>query len=281
MGKTIFMDIDGTLRDHTAGVPESAYAALRSAVSDGHSFVICTGRTVGTIPDDIDLSLFDGIIAGGGCYIEHNGDIIRDEYIPDEIVCAVKELFSQNGIPYSLEAKNRVYMSEAMAENIAKLYAERKRLGAVESETARMAENAEKIHAKENMGEYLAHKVPVSKISFIFTADQYHDFCKTVDKRLMLICYSPDSDGLLHCELISSGCDKGSGVRCYCSRFGITPEETIGIGDSMNDAQLFAAVGTSVCMGNADSEVKQLADIVFEPLLEDGLAKGLKQMGLI
>lgn len=56
MYKLLILDIDGTLRDEVYGIPESAKHAIRLCQKNHCSVVICTGRSIGTIQDDV-LSL--------------------------------------------------------------------------------------------------------------------------------------------------------------------------------------------------------------------------------
>lgn len=54
---------------------------------------------------------------------------------------------------------------------------------------------------------------------------------------------------------------------------GVSPEQTIGVGDGSNDIPLFEAVGHRVAMGNATDELKSRADFITATVEEDGLAK--------
>lgn len=66
MYKLLILDIDGTLRDEVQGIPKSAKKAIHLCQRNYCNVVICTGRSMGTIQDDV-LSLgVDGYIAGGG-----------------------------------------------------------------------------------------------------------------------------------------------------------------------------------------------------------------------
>ena len=55
---------------------------------------------------------------------------------------------------------------------------------------------------------------------------------------------------------------------------------SIAFGDSMNDAEMLLAAGIGVAMGNAEPEVKELADRVCESVDDDGVARELERMGL-
>lgn len=273
--KTIFIDIDGTLRDHSFGVPPSASEALRDAAKAGHHLIICTGRTRGLIPDDIPLELFSGIVAGGGCYIEHKAKILRDLYISKEIIEKYSSMFDKSGIPYGLETQQGIFMSEEMAEIISKILEIRK-----DSEAERLEESTEKISTKSSLSIFRLSPLPVSKISFCLTYEQYKHFCINEDV-LRLIRLNSDPDGYIHCEMILNGCDKGSGLKLYCEYTHTDIKDTIAVGDSMNDVDMFEAAALSICMGNASEEVKSKADIVTKPLLSDGLYFGFRRAGVI
>lgn len=57
-------------------------------------------------------------------------------------------------------------------------------------------------------------------------------------------------------------------------------QNTWGFGDALNDVHLFNAVNVKVAMGNAIKELQQLADIVIEPVHDDGLAQYFEQLAL-
>lgn len=51
----------------------------------------------------------------------------------------------------------------------------------------------------------------------------------------------------------------------------ITPREIVGVGDGYNDFPLFNACGLKVAMGNANDDLKQLADYVAPSVDDDGV----------
>ena len=56
MYKLLLLDIDGTLRDEVRGIPESARQAIHLCQKNNCKVIICTGRSMGTIQNDV-LSL--------------------------------------------------------------------------------------------------------------------------------------------------------------------------------------------------------------------------------
>ena len=78
--------------------------------------------------------------------------------------------------------------------------------------------------------------------------------------------------GIIDVEIGSPLADKGMALTELAEYLGIQKKEILAIGDSGNDIGLLQAAGVAVAMGNADDEVKQLADIVTRSNSEDGAA---------
>lgn len=52
-------------------------------------------------------------------------------------------------------------------------------------------------------------------------------------------------------------------------------------GDAHNDMEMLQTVGFSVAMGNAVPEIKAIADYVCPPINEDGIYRGLVDLGIL
>lgn len=74
-------------------------------------------------------------------------------------------------------------------------------------------------------------------------------------------------------ELNPRGISKASGLQEVCKLVGIRMEQVIAAGDSLNDAAMIEAAGLGIAMGNAQEEVKLLADAVVDSNEEDGAAE--------
>lgn len=78
-------------------------------------------------------------------------------------------------------------------------------------------------------------------------------------------------------ELIPSGISKGSALKYYMDRHGISPEEVVVFGDGENDISMFQESSASVAMGNATDDVKRKAAYVTSSNTENGIAAFLKK----
>ena len=81
-------------------------------------------------------------------------------------------------------------------------------------------------------------------------------------------------------EIIRKDADKGSGVELVCRHLGVDLSDTVAFGDSMNDYAMLRRAGTSVAMGNACQELKEICDVVCEDVKHDGVYHELLRMGL-
>jgi hypothetical protein len=54
---------------------------------------------------------------------------------------------------------------------------------------------------------------------------------------------------------------------------GITPEETIAVGDGASDVPMMEYAGVKVAMGNAEDKLKRVATHVVASVSEDGVAE--------
>ena len=72
--KIVFLDVDGTLIDYEAKMPESAGRAVDQARANGHLVYICTGCSKAEI-EQRELCELDGMIGGNGAYVEDHGEV--------------------------------------------------------------------------------------------------------------------------------------------------------------------------------------------------------------
>ena len=77
------------------------------------------------------------------------------------------------------------------------------------------------------------------------------------------------------------GVNKHSGLAVLAKELGLTRADFIGVGDGENDLEMLAFAGVGVAMGNADEEVKEVADYVTTDIDDDGIWNACKHFNLI
>jgi hypothetical protein len=86
-----------------------------------------------------------------------------------------------------------------------------------------------------------------------------------------------DTGYALH--LKTPGVEKGEGLRAVADLLGRGPEEFVAVGDSENDESLFASVGRSFAVANADETALAAADEVTSAGYFDGVLEALETLG--
>lgn len=78
-------------------------------------------------------------------------------------------------------------------------------------------------------------------------------------------------------ECNPKGVNKASGLQEVCRLLGIKMSEVVAIGDSMNDAAMIRSAGLGVAMGNAQDEIKGIADFITTTNVDNGVAKVIRE----
>lgn len=121
----------------------------------------------------------------------------------------------------------------------------------------------------------------VVKIS-IFTKNK--ESCEKLFQRipesLVGFMYKNNHLDLYNGEISIKGITKATGLKQITSYLNIPIEDTIAIGDSLNDLDILQEAGLSICMGNGDDQCKKIADFTTKDISDDGLAYALKHFNL-
>ncbi len=119
--------------------------------------------------------------------------------------------------------------------------------------------------------------LPITKLLVI---DNRQDF-ETVEKRIAALFDEPlnhvrsESN---YWEVLPMGVNKGTGLHWLMAHMNIAPERVIAFGDQLNDLSLLQEAGTGVAMGNANPQLKAIADRIAPSNAEDGLARIVEEI---
>jgi Cof subfamily protein (haloacid dehalogenase superfamily) len=82
-------------------------------------------------------------------------------------------------------------------------------------------------------------------------------------------------------EILPKGCDKGTALERVAALLGVAREETLAIGDSMNDEAMLRWAGLGVAMANSDDRIKSIAGLVTTSTNDDdGVAEVIERFVL-
>jgi Cof subfamily protein (haloacid dehalogenase superfamily) len=270
--KLIFLDIDGTLT--VAGSnepPQSALQAIDEAKANGHKVFLCTGRNLDMLSPLLRYG-FDGMVASSGGYVCVGNKVIADYPMPDEDRDTALRTLHESGVFCTIEAKNGSW-GDANLKGF--LDSQPEGNSEIERWRAALAGNLG-IRPMEAYDGSPIYKVVVMCLK----SSQLQSARNALEDRYNFVMQEVPAHGCINGEIVSRRFDKGRGVQAVCRYLGVSTEDTIGFGDSMNDLEMIRAVGTSVCMGNGAQSLKKISDVVAPPVTEDGLYKAFKSLGL-
>ena len=273
--KLIFLDIDGTLTEPGKNVPpESAVDAVRRARERGHKVVLCSGRNYGMLFPVLRFG-FDGLVASAGGYIEYNGQVVYDCPMTPEQQARVLDVFKESGIYRTIGGRNHSYTDEGFKEFLAENTDSK-----ANSELLRWRIQIESELDIRPMSEYDGE--PIYGMAFMSRgAERLRKPMELLGEEFDFCIQDEDTCGVVNGELSSKAFDKGSAVKRLCEFLGVSREDTIAFGDSMNDLEMLKAVGTSVCMANGSPTLLKMAHMVCPPVTEDGLYSGFEKLNLL
>lgn len=234
--KLIALDMDGTLLDEEKKISPENQSAIRQATEAGKIVIMSTGRgAISAMPYIQELGLSTPMVmVNGGEVWESPDKLLRRTLLPVETVSRLHALAVEHDC---------WWWAYSVEEGV--FNREREGLDIPNSEWLKFGfftENAEKLHQIREIAESWG---------------------------TLEITNSHPSN----IELNPLGISKASGVEAVCQLLGIQMSEVIAMGDSQNDITMIREAGLGVAMGNAQDEVKQIADITTVTNEESAVAK--------
>ncbi len=270
--RPVFLDVDGTLTPSGSNEPPmSALEAIRAAQERGHRVFLCTGRNYDMLRPLLAYG-FDGAVASGGGYVFLGDRVLYDCPMTAEQAERALRLLAAGGVLRTIEAKDATYCDEGMGELLL-------RNSGGNSELLRWRRALEKDLGFRPMREYDGR--PVYKIVFMCNdAVQLAPAAEELESEFRILVQDWEGSVCVNGELVNRKFDKGAGIRRICEALGYSPEDAIGIGDSMNDLEMIRTVGTGVCMANGSPTLKRLSRLICPAVEDDGLAWAFRKLGL-
>lgn len=279
MHKIIFLDVDGTLINYEAKLPESAAQAVNEARKNGHRVYLCTGCSKAEILQR-NLCETDGLIGGNGAYVEDHEQVILHQGLSKEEVKHIVDWCNDRHLGFYLEANSGMYCNDYMLEQGPETmikYAQGK--GADLSMAKEIAEAFVNgfIHVT---GEDL-YREDVNKISFILSDYQDHLDSKEEFVGLEANTWGGKGETALFGDLGPSGITKKHAIEVLLEYLHADRKDTIAFGDAKIDIEMLDYCEIGVAMGNGGPEIKAMADMITDDVDEDGLYHAFQKLNLI
>lgn len=256
--KAVFFDIDGTLLSFkTHQVPTSTQKAIEQLQSQGIKVILSTGRSINSI-DHVKFLDFDGFITfNGGYCVTQESDVLFKQAIHTNDIKAVLNYTKECPLSFSLMSEKEITIYDVTPE-IAGMYA----------------------HLNLPVPPLVdMNKVDASSIlqtNIFLGPEDEEDFMRNVMPNSVASRWTP-----LFADVNPKGQSKQVGIEIFCKHFGIDITRTMAFGDGGNDITMLKHVAIGVAMGNANLEVKEIADYITTDVDNDGIWNALKHFKVI
>lgn len=255
MIKALFFDIDGTLVSFSTHlIPQSAIKAITKAKEKGIKIYISTGRPLSLINNiDSIKHLIDGYITTNGAYCIVKGEVISCNPIPENDVLTVMRLADEMNFACMVVGENdlAVYNSNDKVDVI-----------------FRQMLNVQNL--KENVP-----MEPILKQRILQLTPIISDAEERIIMPHLTGCISsrwyPD-----FIDITAQNVDKGYGLLSIAFHQGIKIEDTMAFGDGGNDISIIKRAGIGIAMGNANQDLKEIADYITSSVDDNGIYNALK-----
>lgn len=261
--KIIFFDIDETLyiKDQKlipASITEQVLPRLKAK---GIIPAIASGRAIGAFPEALKPLLnpngFEVLVTINGQYNCYGEKLISHYPLNQERIEEVITKLNELSVIYASVSRDEIGVSRDH-EMV------RQALKPIKDNYAILPD----LHLKSPIYQMLAF-FPESDDKRVFDSGVLGDDLKTIRWHKTGI------------DLLNKNNAKSVGIQDVLNYFGLTLQDTMAFGDGLNDIEMLSEVGCGVAMGNAEPELKAVADFVTLPIEQDGILYALEKLGVI
>lgn len=269
--KMIAMDMDGTLLTTDKQVSKKSMEVLKKAADMGIKLVVCTGRIFTSAWIYADLIGTEApIIASNGAYIREKDrdEVVYMKTLQKEAIYKIVKITKDYGLHPLIFTADTIFAEKVIFT--AKMY-EKQNESLPEDKKVKITVTKDLEKTIEENHEKILKIVVVSEMNEIEKLNKLrNEIADTVDVSIVASMSN-------NFEVMSKGISKGNAVKILGEIYGISPEETICIGDNENDLSMIEYAGCGVAMSNGAEHLKSAADYITDTNDNDGVAKAIEK----
>lgn len=240
--KVLVTDMDGTLLNENKELPDYIVQELDTLMDEGIAVVLATGRM--TYSAETMAKKFKNkpvIISYQGAEIElPDGKKIKN-YISCELINDIARFVKKYDLHIHTYGDNVIYgvkNDELLNRDPDTKYASFKKIDDFETFDIE----------------------PTGKIFCVRPANDIDDILtELIEKYPDLYIVKPRGDLI---EITEKEANKADAISLYCKTAGMNRDDVVCVGDSLNDIQMIEWAGVGVAVGNANPQLKSVADLI-------------------
>lgn len=258
MYRVIFIDIDGTLVEENKIVSQQTRETIARLKQNGKHIVLSTGRPpyhFASIAEQLEI---DAFISFNGAYVSYQGSTIAEQIIDPHRVKSLVQCAEHYNHPLVFLDHQEAVSNQKNHEEIAITFNDLKL-------------NYLPRYDPDFWGKSSLYQMMIycsSETVEEWYADQFPD--------LRFVRWHE-----LSVDIMAPQVSKAWGMNKLLKKMNIPLEETIAIGDGLNDKEMLATAGLGVAMGNAHPTILEHADMITKSVEDDGLTHIMHQLDLL
>ena len=273
--KLVALDMDGTLYTDKLVITEENRKAIKDALAAGVHVIISTGRPYCALPLDIfrELGIRYAITSnGGGIYDITDNTCLFERCLLVEIVVPIIRYLQTKDIQYDAFIGGKRYRESSKQIIIDRLTQFPAATRAMVKTNALFVNDLASFIEEENlaMQKMTINFYPLADGTFK-DRDEVWEYLSSIPE-ITALC-----GGYKNIEYTLNGTSKALGLRFLADYLNVPMEATMACGDTQNDADIMQAAAIGVAMGNADNEIKAIADFVSKTNNESGVAHAINK----
>jgi HAD superfamily hydrolase (TIGR01484 family) len=248
--KAVFLDIDGTLISRGEGPFEEDLEQIEAASKEGHKIFLSTGRALANVPASLKTFPFiDGMALGSGAHVIYGGKTIYQKQVSPEALSTACAFYLKSSKWCVFEGVTCMYGINQFEPDLF----------------------AGKVLTIDHKDDFLTRyqDAAVTKLTLEGFA--------AAGERAVLENYFQLNPLTGYSEAIIKGENKSQAMEILLKVSGIPRENSIAVGDSVNDMTIILAAGLGIAMGNACDELKSIAGDITGDCGKGGVGTALKR----
>jgi Cof subfamily protein (haloacid dehalogenase superfamily) len=252
--RLLVVDLDGTVRSRTLGIPPGVREAVTAAQARGVRVCVATGRMWLSAEPWVRALGADSpaILYNGGQVLDFaSGRTLHERLLPREAARVALALARRDP-----EVQSHLYRDD-------RVYVER-RHPLTDAYAADDGLTYEVVPSLDDLLETDPHKI------LIIGAHDRVEALQQAVRAARLPAHDVQSEPV-YLEILPPGVSKGTALSAMLEALGIGAADTIAVGDNWNDVEMLEVAGLGVAMGSAPAGVRARADHVCGTAEEEGV----------
>lgn len=273
--KLVALDMDGTLYNDKLEITEANRKAIKAALAAGVHVIISTGRPYCALPLDTfrELGIRYAITTNGtGIYDITDNTCLFEQCLPIEIVVPIIRYLQTKDIQYDAFIGGKRYREsnkQAIVDRLTQFPDATRAM--VKSNALFVSDLASFIKEEQlAMQKMTINFYPLADGTFKDRDDVWEYL--TANPDITALC-----GGYMNIEYTLKGTSKAEGLRFLADYLQVPMDATMACGDTQNDIDIVQAAAIGVAMGNAENDVKAIADFISKTNNEDGVAYAINK----